>query len=230
MFKIRLAKRLNKVIRFIQYWSAQQEQPNVHPTVTVETGSRILSDVLIGRYTYIGHNTMISSGSIGAFCSISWNVTIGADEHPLSGVSKHPFWYSPIHHNLKASAWRWSQEKAPPVIGNDVWIGAGATVLRGAVIEDGAVIGAGSIVTGHVPAYAVVGGIPAKRIKYLIEDETIRSAVRATKWWDWDEDKLVKASGCFGDIKEFVRQYGLQHHIAEERNSSDFPLSKSIII
>jgi acetyltransferase-like isoleucine patch superfamily enzyme len=52
----------------------------------------------------------------------------------------------------------------PIHIGNDVWLGAGVSVLAGAIIEDGAVIGAGSVVIGRVPAYHVFGGVPAREI------------------------------------------------------------------
>ena len=53
----------------------------------------------------------------------------------------------------------------PVIIGNDVWIGSGAIILQGCKIEGGAIIAAGAVVTHDVPAYTIVGGVPAKVIR-----------------------------------------------------------------
>lgn len=79
--------------------------------------------------------------------------------------------------------------RGPIVIGNDVWLGASAQVMSGVTIGDGVVVGAGAIVTHDVPAYAVVGGNPARLIRYRFNPETI-SDLLALRWWNWPEDRL----------------------------------------
>ena len=60
----------------------------------------------------------------------------------------------------------WDSEKAGIIVGDDVWIGANATILPGVKIGKGAVIGAGSVVTKDVKEYAIVAGVPAKHVRY----------------------------------------------------------------
>jgi len=77
------------------------------------------------------------------------------------------------------------------VIGNDVWIGLGATILSGVNIGDGAVIGAYSVVTKDVPHYAIVAGNPAKLIRYRFSIKTI-NILRKVQWWDWNYENIKK--------------------------------------
>lgn len=72
---------------------------------------------------------------------------------------------------MKEEKEAWS--KGPIVIGNDVWIGMDSMILSGVTIGQGAVIAAGSVVTKDVPPYAIVGGNPAKVIKYRFEPQII---------------------------------------------------------
>lgn len=81
------------------------------------------------------------------------------------------------------------------MIGNDVWIGYEAVVMAGVTIGDGAVIGTRAVVTKDVPAYTIVGGIPAKTIRKRFPDETI-DALLALKWWDWPEEKIAENIGA----------------------------------
>lgn len=75
------------------------------------------------------------------------------------------------------------------IIGNDVWIGTNAIILSGVTIGHGAIIAAGAVVTKDVPSYAIVGGNPAKIIKFRFNEAKIKELIEI-KWWDWDEDKI----------------------------------------
>jgi len=99
--------------------------------------------------------------------SVAYGVRIGLPEHPVNMVSTSP----KIYRNIKSKDIK--DVYFPPIIGNDVWIGANAIILQGVTIGDGAVIAAGAVVTKDVPPYAIVGGVPAKVIKYRFSDDVI---------------------------------------------------------
>ena len=73
--------------------------------------------------------------------------------------------------------------KGECVIGKDVWIGAGAVILRGVKVGNGAVVGANAVVTKDVDSFSIVGGVPAKLIKYRFNKEKI-DLIKDSKWWD----------------------------------------------
>jgi virginiamycin A acetyltransferase len=93
------------------------------------------------------------------------------------------------------------------LIGNDVWIGDGVTILGGVRIGDGAVIAAESVITKDVPPYAIVGGNPAKIIKYCFDMDTIEKFIRIA-WWDWTEEELMlRKADMRGEVEDFVNKY-----------------------
>lgn len=106
---------------------------------------------------------------IGNYCSIAHDVWfILGNEHPLTTVSTYPFKVMCFGQKGEALS------KGDIIVEDDVWIGMNATICSGVKIGQGAVIGAGALVTKDVPPYAVVGGVPAKVIKYRFSDSIIK--------------------------------------------------------
>jgi len=147
-----------------------------------------INSSMLGRYSYTGRNTVILHASIGAFCSISWNVSIGGANHDYSRISQHSFLYGSVL-RPEDEPIPYNRFDDPVNIGHDVWIAAGAVIMRGVTIGDGAVIGANAVVTRDVPPYAIVVGSPAKVIKYRFEPEIIELLLQL-KWWLWSEEKI----------------------------------------
>jgi acetyltransferase-like isoleucine patch superfamily enzyme len=145
---------------------------------------------------------------VGKYCSIGNNVTIFlGSEHRTDWVSTYPFpFFWKEAHGISGHP----SSKGDVVIGNDVWIGYGATILSGVEIGDGAAIGACSLVATSVPSYAVVAGNPARVVRYRFDDETIERLLEI-KWWDWPDDKVREnvAQICSGAIDQFIRQHGV---------------------
>lgn len=139
----------------------------------------------LGNYTYVSDNGLIQNTTIGNYCSISNNVTIGLGLHPLSLFSTSPLFYR-TNNTFKIKVIEKDlgfEEYKSTAIGSDVWIGARVIIIDGVKVEHGAVIAAGAVVTKDVPAYAIVGGVPAKLIRYRFS-EHVREALLKTLWWE----------------------------------------------
>lgn len=146
-------------------------------------------DITIGMYSYGGCfdlQRIRPHTKIGRYCSFAPGVCVFNRNHPTEFKSTHPFFYeSPLGWSRSREGSRGGLE-----IGNDVWIGQNAIILPGARrIGDGAVIGAGSIVTKDVPDFAIVGGNPAKIIRYRFGEDTIER-LKAERWWEKDIGEL----------------------------------------
>lgn len=143
----------------------------------------------IGDRTSIGRYTKIQAATLGKFCSISWNVTIGATSHPLDRLSTHAFSYRRqfgiVNNDIEI-------KKGKVIIGNDVWIGCDVVIMPGVNVGDGAVIGAGSIVTKDVAPYSIIVGNPGKKIRNRFSKEIIE-CLKEIQWWNFTESELKKA-------------------------------------
>ncbi len=145
--------------------------------VRIDPGTIVTSDVRIGDYSYVNRNSSLENCTVGKYCSISEGVYICPYNHTITGLTTHPIGAK--------------ERKRPEVfIGNDVLISLNCIILEGVHIADGAVIGAGAVVTHDVGPYEVWGGVPAKFIKYRIEDEAMRETLLRSRWWDEPRERV----------------------------------------
>jgi len=177
--------------------------------VTIYANADIRNKVKIGKYTYINNGTTLFYNThIGRFCSIGKKCEIGTVDHPIDWLSSSSIQYNiKDHFDYKQDCKDFPQlvfeQVEGCVIGNDVWIGSLVVIKSGVTIGDGAIIGANSIVTKDVPPYAIVGGVPAKIIKYRFSEDIIEKLLDL-KWWDCDLDDLAGIQ--FNDIEKAIEQ------------------------
>ena len=144
----------------------------IDPTVVVYRMAKI-KGASIGRYSYIGNDTDVECADIGQFCSISDHCRIGMGGHTLNHLSTCPLFTQKVN-GCQA---QWVEQDVCPaeanraLIGNDVCVGSHVLINGGVTVGNGAVIGAGAVVVKDVPPYAIVGGVPAKVIRYRFSPE-----------------------------------------------------------
>jgi len=174
--------------------------------------SRDFLTIECGKYTYgkpkveVGKHDDPRVLSIGEYCSIAFDVVffVGRQgRHATNTLTSYPLNMvidpelrkksNPTGHIWQASSNIFGKQ-LDVIIGNDVWIGARCTILAGVKIGTGAVIGTGSVVTKDVPPYAIVGGVPAKVIKYRHDEETIERLLKS-EWWKLSPDELWELLG-----------------------------------
>lgn len=137
---------------------------------------------------------------IGRYCGISTGLKIVDSSHPLNTITTSGAMFRMYNHLYKPAITSQLREHAStfknvpdtyPVLGNDVWVGANVTLSPQVVIGTGAVVATGSVVTRDVPPYAIVGGNPAKIIRYRFSDELIERLL-SSRWWDYEPQQVFR--------------------------------------
>lgn len=189
-----IKKITHKRVSILSSWTSDTK---FDKTTNILRGSRISSSI-IGRYSRIGVNSVVAHANIGNFSVISMESVLGPGMHPTNYLTPHSIFY-------RRGSWGFHDdwikeidfEEEPLItIGNDVWIGRHCTIMNGVTIGDGAIVAANATVTKDVPPYAIVGGMPAKVIKYRFSQEIIDRLLEI-KWWNLPDEEITKRVDLF---------------------------------
>ena len=184
----------------VRFGNLQPCIPIIEPPALIREGLYEID--FIGAFTFMGgrRTELRHVGMIGRFCSIAYNIMAGVEEHPADFLSPNPMFMGAFswrqaerfraenQETLKHSSRVWRQRRDAQfgkiTIGSDVWIGEGALIRRGVSIGNGAVIAARAFVNRDVPPYAIVGGTPARILRYRFEPDVV-AALLELNWWNY---------------------------------------------
>lgn len=151
--------------------------------------------VRIGKYSYgscFKLGVLPCGTQVGAYCSFADRLKVFRRNHPVDVLSQHPFFYNKLLGLVQEDTIN-SNEENPLIIGNDVWVGDGVTILPSCKsIGDGAILGAGSVITRNVEPFTIVAGNPAKLIKRRFSED-VETLIRQSKWWELPLAELLSA-------------------------------------
>jgi acetyltransferase-like isoleucine patch superfamily enzyme len=165
------------------------------------------SSYIIEPYHIISYDSRKSDGEmpkikIGKYCSIAINCSFILSNHVTNRFTTAPFYTGHMFPHGKGN--KTSYSKGDIIICNDVWIGANCSIIDGITIGNGAVIAAGSVVIKNVEPYSIVGGNPAKHIKYRLPEDIIKR-IEATRFWELPIEQIQKFNLWEEDIENTVK-------------------------
>lgn len=171
-----------------------------------------LRNSALGDYSIVSNAAYINATDIGKFNSIGYGNYIGLWEHNLY-VTTHSFYLYEGSGGFVEGYQPYEKDKIRTKIGNDVWTGANAVILKGVSIGDGAVVGAGSIVTKDVPPYAIVTGNPAKILRYRFNEKDI-AFLKKIKWWNFERELIQDmVNNKVWDSIDKLKEYFIKNNV-----------------
>lgn len=212
------------------------ESALVEPYCGILEGDAICT---MGSFSY-SWSRLEPSMKIGRYCSIAGACYVPWPRHPIEKISTSSVFYdgqfslvkqATIDANNGYSNYRLLQQKEMPVVGNDVWIGAGVSIMPGVTIGSGSVIAARSVVVKDVPPYAIVGGNPAHVIRMRFDSKTINSLLEV-QWWRYrftDFHGLnLDNPGEFAKQIEVLVEDGLAEYRPSKIRLSEMPYDEEV--
>lgn len=190
-------------LRRKQFYKNLVLQNNILDETTYIGDESRVADTRWGKHSGCGLRCDVFSAYVGSFTSIAADVKIGSRNHIYENFTTHDICYQ-NHEEVVRQPFRIPgfRDGYFVEIGNDVWIGSNAFVMRNVDIGDGAVIAAGSVVTKSVPAYAVVAGNPARFVKWRFEPDVI-ARLKEIKWWEMEDEEIIRRAGEFAQLAGF---------------------------
>lgn len=213
---------LSDIGRGYPEWISYPSNLSVEPYTSFFSGSGS-NLVSMGAFSYTNGNALSPLLNFGRYCSIAGGLKLMGAGHPVEWVSTNPVFYQRglatktylQDVSSQAQPFHYREERNPVRVGNDVWIGWNVTLKPGITIGNGAVIASNAVVTKDVAPYSVVGGIPAKHLRYRFSLETIVDLTRAA-WWDYEPAVLHRlpvdnptafvdsiSKGALGDFEKY---------------------------
>ncbi len=184
-----IQKAISRIILFVKF-----KKVKIGGNCLFQIFDLIHNKIKIGKHTFIwGDSSFFANDNniiIWKYCSIASEFYAITSNHSTEYISYH------INQSKKIIDLEHEQKKADIVIGNDVWIWHRVTILPGISVWNGAIIWAWSVVTKDIPAYGIVGGNPARFIKYRFQPEKIQF-LEQLQWWNWSEKKIQKNKVLF---------------------------------
>lgn len=183
--------------KHVSLFSLWDNRSKFTPFTHILSGAK-LNNVQVGKYSRIGVNCQVTNATIGNFTAIGKDTVITVGQHPTDYLTSHSIFY-------KKGNWGWHDDWIAPIdfksdkrvtIGNDVWIGRQCIILDGVNIGDGAIVATGAVVTKDVPPFAIVGGVPAKVIKYKFPQDVI-DRLEEIQWWNLPDEKITEVVDLF---------------------------------